>query len=113
MVKHKWSNWLPFPDPSQLGILCAPFGPGCYELRRRSSRELVLCGKGRNVAHRMTSLLLDKSGGAGVRNNLRKREYVGEHLADIDYRTVACASKEEAQHLETELLRDNRYCFPT
>jgi hypothetical protein len=32
-MKSEWSDWLPFPDPKARGILQAPFGPGCYELR--------------------------------------------------------------------------------
>jgi hypothetical protein len=51
----RWSAWRPFPDPSKGGILAAPFGPGCYELRK--GKKLVLYGMGGNVAARMTSLL--------------------------------------------------------
>jgi len=29
-------NWRSFPDPRQGGILVAPFGPGCYELRMQT-----------------------------------------------------------------------------
>lgn len=31
---NAWSQWLPFPDPSQKGVICAPFGPGVYQLKK-------------------------------------------------------------------------------
>jgi hypothetical protein len=29
-VTRAWSEWRPFPDPRQGGMLTAPFGAGCY-----------------------------------------------------------------------------------
>jgi hypothetical protein len=97
-----WSRWRPFPDPRREGYLTAPFGPGCYELRRRSVRKLVLFGMAANVAARMTSLL-PAPFSAGTRRNDAKRSYVLRHLADIDYRTGACQTREQAAEIERRL----------
>jgi len=107
----KWSTWRSFPDPRQRGILLAPFGPGCYELR--NGRQLVLYGQGAHVAHRMTSLLPEPSG-CGTRNNRQKRECIFQHLDRIEYRTLACATRGEAKDEERRLrFRRSEYLFPT
>ena len=105
-----WSDWRPFPDPTKGEILIAPFGPGCYDLREGNER--VLCGSGKNVALRMTSLL-PKPLGQGTRNNAEKREYVLKHLSHIEYRTVSCKDSDEAKKLEAELRRKGGYGFPS
>jgi hypothetical protein len=107
----QWSDWRPFPDPRKNGSLTAPFGAGCYELRHRDGR-LVLFGTGGNVAYRMSSLLPEPLG-AGHRNNATKRTYVLEHLEDIEYRTSASATGEEAKVCERELKANHTYIFPT
>src|SRR5258707_4991885 len=111
--KHRWSEWRKFPDPRQHGILIAPFGPGCYELRKSDTGQLVLFGKGRNIAYRMASLL-PQPFGCGTRNNAAKRKYVLEHLERIEYRTICCISAEDAGKREREL-RGNKsaYLFST
>ena len=52
-------------------------------------------------------------GGTGTRNNTAKRDYVAEHLADVEYRTCARATKADAQRLESQLLRTRKYIFQT
>ncbi|MEN1705773.1 MAG: hypothetical protein AAGJ54_09730 [Planctomycetota bacterium] len=117
----QWSSWRPFPDPRKLGTLAAPFGPGVYQLRRRSTKELVLFGIGRNCAARMCSLLPEPLGAAG-RNNAAKRAYMKRHLADVEYRTLATKTLEYAKRVENELKAKHRdliesgkkgYRFPT
>jgi len=108
-----WSRWRPFPNPRNAGILTAPIGPGLYELRRRSTKRLVLIGIGANVAHRMTSLLPMDKGGTGTRNNSRKREYVARHRNDIEYRTLATKTRDQARQIETARLREYDYSFGT
>jgi hypothetical protein len=106
-----WSEWRRFPDPRKLEYLMAPFGPGCYELR--DGQQLVLFGKSRNVARRMTSLLPTRFG-SGTRNNAGKRKYVWKHLPTIKYRTVACASADEADKCERQLkAKAQEYKFRT
>jgi hypothetical protein len=101
--------WREFPDPSRHGFLTAPFGPGCYELRRTDTGKCVLFGSGANVAYRMTSLL-PKPLGQGTRKNLKKRNYVLQHLDNIEYRTLACDSAEEAKGRERTIRDDNPDC---
>lgn len=106
----EWSEWRLFPDPRAAGILIAPIGPGCYELRHRT--QLVLFGKGNNVAYRMSSLLPPPQG-CGTRNNVDKRDYVLTHIAEIEYRTLACSSPQEADTVERKLKKDSAdYLFP-
>ena len=92
----RWSKWNAFPDSKQGGYLRAPFGPGVYQLRRRSTGQLVLFGRGKRVAVRMTSLL-PKPLGTGTRNNVAKIAYVHEHLVDIEYRTKPCVDEASAK----------------
>jgi hypothetical protein len=97
---NEWSEWRPFPDPRKGGVLIAPLGPGCYNLRL--GPQLVLFGMAGHVASRMTSLLPEPHG-KGTRNNSKKRYYVFEHLAEIEYQTMACASREDATAAEKEI----------
>jgi hypothetical protein len=104
-----WSPWALFPDPRQGGILIAPFGPGCYELR--IAEQLLLFECGQNVAERMSSLL-PKPWGAGRRNNKRKRQAVFDNLGAVEYRTLACDSRAAAAAEETKMrARRGEYLF--
>jgi len=107
-----WSEWRPFPDPRQGGYLVAPLGPGLYELRRIASKKLVLLGCGGCCAFRMSSLLPAPIG-AGTRNNAKKRSYVLEYLADIEYRTMPCDTSDDARRCEREFLDSGGYEFGT
>jgi len=107
-----WSEWRSFPDPRQQAYLYAPFGPGVYELRHRSTGELILFGRGKNVAYRMSSLLPQPLG-QGHRDNKEKQAYVLEHIDDVEYRTLACTSDEAAIDVENELKARGGYRFPT
>jgi len=108
----EWTGWQTFPDPRQCAILHAPFGPGVYELRHRKTGELVLIGIGQNCSIRMCSLLPPPLG-AGTRNNSAKRDYVLENLPDIEYRCLACATRNAAAAIEKQMLIKYQYRFPT
>lgn len=108
----EWSNWMPFPDPRTGQYIYAPFGPGVYELRRISTNEKILAGKGSNTAFRMSSLLPEPYG-CGTRKNERKREYTLEHISDIEYRTIAFERIQFAEAFEKELLWKFQYLFHT
>jgi hypothetical protein len=103
----RWSNWRPFPNPLDRGILIAPFGPGCYELRHKDGR-LVLYGRSSHAAVRMSSLL-PRPLGTGTRNNADKRAYVKGHLSDLEYRTLPCLTAQEAKDIERKLKRNARH----
>ena len=108
-----WSEWRPFPDPRDKGYLIAPFGPGVYPELRKSAGELVLFGQSKNVAQRMTSLLPQPLG-CGTRKNQAKRKYIFDNLADIEYRTLACVTVQEAKEEEEKLKASkNQYKFST
>jgi predicted solute-binding protein len=94
-------------------MLTAPFGPGCYEIRRSDTAQLVCFGIGGHVAQRMTSLLPVPLG-CGTRNNELKRKYIEENLPDIEYRTLPCATRNEAEQVE-KMMKANAgaYKFPT
>jgi hypothetical protein len=106
-MPQEWSEWRLFPNPRQHGILVAPFGPGCYELR--NGEQLVLFGQGGHVAYRMTSLL-PKGWGCGTRDNQKKRDYVLNQLDKIEYRTLACDTLREAR-IEEGKLRSQKQVF--
>ena len=108
-----WSAWQRFPDFRTDGYPEAPEGPGVYELRNSATDELILVGESKTVAKRMKSLLPRSHGGTGTRNNMAKRDYVAEHLADVEYRTCARATRADAQRLESQLLRTRTYIFQT
>ena len=108
---EQWSDWRPFPDPRRGDYLHAPFGPGVYDVRDRETHEAILFGIGRNLAGRMPSLLPEPLG-AGTRNNAGKREFLLQHLDKLEYRTMACQSKERAAAIERALPKMS-YRFPT
>ncbi len=109
----EWSEWRSFPDPRHCGLLIAPIGAGCYELRRKDTGKLILFGMSGHVALRMTSLL-PKPYGRGTRNNEHKRKYVLAHIEAIEYRTLACPTRQQAKDCERELKQNGSgYEFET
>lgn len=112
LYKSGWSKWKRFPNPEKKEYLYAPFGYGVYQMRNRRTQKYVLFGTGSNLAFRMSSLL-PKPYGQGTRNNSRKREYVWEHIDDIEYRTIAFTSKEKACSFEKFVKEEERYIFKT
>ena len=106
----EWSEWLPFPDPRNRGILKAPYGPGLYQLKNVDSGEYILFGKGKNLAYRMSSILPAPLG-QGTRNNKNKREYVLQNLKYIQYRTLGLSDSSSLKELELELRNCQEYRF--
>ncbi len=109
---NSWTNWIAFPDPRNFGVLVAPYGPGVYDLRNKATDELVLIGMGSNCANRMSSIL-PKPLGCGARKNSAKRQYVFEHLGDIEYRCLPCSDSQHAKQIERQLLANHNYIFST
>ena len=111
MKNSSWSAWARFPDPKAGGILVAPIGPGCYEIRHCD--RPIMFGMSGNVAARLSSLL-PKPLGTGTRRNLDKCNYCLKHLGDVEYRTIALPSRADALAFERELRRNRaRYLFRT
>tara|TARA_B100001250_G_scaffold70420_1_gene56799 strand:- start:859 stop:1212 length:354 start_codon:yes stop_codon:yes gene_type:complete len=112
-LKNQWSKWIPFPDPKNHGILVAPWSFGVYQLRDKVTKQFIYCGKGNFVGYRMLSLLPKYYFGKGTRNNTKLREYVMNHLDQIEYRTISCDSEKEAFKVERESKKENEYLFNT
>jgi hypothetical protein len=109
---NEWTKWRAFPDPHAGGYLFAPFGAGVYQLGLKTG-QFVMFGVGKKVASRM-SALLPKPLGFGTRNNAQKRAYVRQFLPDIEYRTTACSTRDEAEMVEKALrLTKHKYIFKT
>ena len=68
-------------------------------------------GKGKHVGKRMLSLLPSLHGWA-KRNYMGLREHVESNLADIEYRTKACATDDDAKP-EERRFNKYEYVFPT
>lgn len=110
--KYDWVEWRPFPNPERHDFIYAPFGFGVYQLRNKITGQYILFGEGKNLAYRMSSLLPSPYG-QGKRVNKKKREYVWKNIGDIEYRTVVCGDKKEAQRIQKELKRMKNHRFNT
>lgn len=109
---YDWSDWRSFPNPLKKGILVSPFGPGLYQLRNTQTDEFVLFGIGGHLSYRMTSLLPEPQG-QGNRKNMAKRVYVYKNIQDIEYRTIACRTENDAKTIEKKLKALNNHIFNT
>lgn len=108
--QYNWSEWRAFPHPSKGEYIYAPLGYGVYHLRRKDTKELVLFGKGKHTAYRMSSLL-PPPWGCGTRNNFAKRAYVLKNIDNIEYQTVAFTDEASMDQCEQELKDSHQYIF--
>jgi len=122
MNRLNWSSWQSMPDPKcygkSLAVVLQKFvhnhnQPGVYQLRNSKTAEFILFGIGVNLARRMGSLLPKEHGGVGKRRNFRKRDYVWDHLPNIEFRTICCNTRLEAQLIEKEIKNYNTHIFNT
>jgi hypothetical protein len=90
-----WSNWKRFPDAYSGGHVEAPIGPGVYEVRHTLSGRVVAFGHSGNVANSLADLKLND--GASVFTRLFRKQPLVSHVADLEYRTCAAASRAEAK----------------
>lgn len=111
--KYDWTNWNPFPDPRKGSLLNAPKNKsGVYQLRNICSGEYVLFGISNNLQGRMKSIL-PAPYGTGTRNNSDKRDYVLEHIDDIEYRYVVTKNRETAAEIDREIKALKIHIFNT
>lgn len=92
---QSWSGWKRFPDAQRGGLVEAPIGPGVYEVRHTSDGRVVAFGHASNVANAIADLKLN--GGVGAFARLFGRQPLVSHVADLEYRTYAAASRAEAK----------------
>jgi hypothetical protein len=97
-----WSNWKRFPDVDNGDSVEAPIGPGVYEVRHASSGRVIAFGPANNVAQALSELKLD--GGVSTFSRLFRRQPLVPHVAELEYRTCAAASRAEAKTAAHRLL---------
>jgi hypothetical protein len=90
-----WSNWKRFPDAYSGEHVEAPIGPGVYEVRHTMTGRVVAFGHSANVANSLADLKL--SDGSSVFTRLFRKQPLVSHVADLEYRTCAAATRAEAK----------------
>jgi hypothetical protein len=97
-----WSSWKRFPDAHSGEHVEAPIGPGVYEVRHTMTGRVVAFGHSGNVANSLADLKLDD--GASVFTKLFRKQPLVSHVADLEYRTCAAASRAEAKTAAQRLM---------
>lgn len=90
-----WESWRPFPDPRTGGVLIAPIGAGAFEVRHVSSKEKLLLATANSVSARLCSLLPQEIRPA-QRDSRSRRQYLSQHILDLEYRFFKCLTKSDA-----------------
>jgi hypothetical protein len=90
-----WSSWKRFPDAQSGEHVEAPIGPGVYEVRHTMTGRVVAFGHSGNVANALADLKLND--GASTFSRLFRKQPLGSHVADLEYRTCAAATRAEAK----------------
>jgi hypothetical protein len=104
-----WSNWKRFPDPQAGESLQAPIGPGLYEVRNAVSGDLVAFDYSGQVASALSQLLPDDS--APFWRRFLQRDPVVHRSRDLEYRTLATTTKEEARLIAFRLIERRHSVF--
>lgn len=107
-----WSDWQKMPEPESCREIKGPEGPGVYQIRDSVSGEFILFGESKTCRKRMKSFY-PKPYGTGTRNNESKRMYVLTHYRNLEYRTAAVQTKEEAVKIDRYLKTQNNHKFNT
>src|SRR5262245_4008819 len=89
-----WSNWKRFPDAQSGEHVEAPIGPGVYEVRHTMTGRVVAFGHSANVANALADLNLNDG---NTFTRLFRKEPLMPRVADLEYRTCAAATREEAK----------------
>jgi len=97
-----WSGWKRFPDLESGDNVEAPIGPGVYEVRHSETGELIAFGPAGNVAQALSSLKVN--GGASPLTRLFRKTPLVSHVANLEYRTCAAASRAAAKTAAHRLL---------
>ena len=109
---NNWKDWKPMPYPENCRRIEAPLGPGVYQIRNKTTKQLIQFGIGIECQKRMRSLF-PAPFGTGKRNNADKRTYILQNWKDIEYRTLETSTREEAKIIEDNLKALNNHLFNT
>ena len=109
---QKWTDWKPMPSPETCRTIVAPSGPGVYQIRDKTTKQLIQFGIGVECQKRMKSLFPEPYG-VGRRNNSNKRSHILMNWKQLEYRTMATNTREEAVLIERELKAANNHLFNT
>jgi hypothetical protein len=86
----RWSEWKTFPAQRRGEHLDAPVGPGLYELRHRSTGEVLGFGQAANVAAALTRHFTPSLWERMIGRNAPDVRYV-------EYRTMSARDKQHAR----------------
>lgn len=108
----EWTKWTGMPSPEKCRGIEGPGGPGVYQIRHKSTKVKVQFGIGVRCQKRMRSLF-PKPYGTGTRNNEGKRIYILENWEDLEYRTLATSTRQEAKSIEDIIKAKRDHLFNT
>lgn len=109
---NKWTKWKSLPSPENAKNIEGPIGPGVYQIRNTKRGENIQFGIGVACQSRMKSLF-PKPFGTGTRNNEGKRIYILNNWKDLEYRTFATNTREEAKKIEDQIKAEKNHLFNT
>jgi hypothetical protein len=110
--EYDWSGWKLIPSPEKCRNIEGPKGPGVYQVKNRKTGEFIQFGESMTCQKIMKSLF-PKPYGTGTRNNGEKRDYLLMQWENLDFRTIATNSKEEAVKIDRYLKSLNIHKFNT
>lgn len=111
MSFNQLSDWKKLPNPLKGEFLSVPISPGVYQIRNRLTGEYVLFGRGENLAYRFCSLFLKELYGKGTRKNVKKINFVGQNLENLEYRFMPKDSVNGAKEIEREVKEQYNHLF--
>jgi hypothetical protein len=106
-MMSSWADWRPFPNSETGGHIDAPIGPGVFEVRHTGTGEQIAFAHSANVAQSLAILLPKPASGLRL---LFARRRPALRCEDLEYRTCAATSLEEARTM-AERLRGRREAF--
>lgn len=112
MEELSWTKWKPVPSPDICRSIEGPTGSGVYQIRNKITKEFIQFGESQNCQKRMKSFF-PKPFGTGTRNNEGKRIYILNNWKDLEYRTIATSTKEEAVAIDRFLKSLNIHKYNT
>lgn len=100
------------PAPELCRAIEGPKHTGVYQIRNKTTNQLIQFGIGKECSKRMKSLF-PAPHGTGKRNNADKRKYILDNWKNLEYRTLATATREEAKKIEDVIKAENNHLFNT